>query len=139
MRRVRYAIDVDGLAQGVGFRPFVHGLAQRFELGGSVYNAAGGVHIEIEGEARALSEFVSALQRQAPLTGASRAIIVLPVMPRGERGFHIASSEARGPSAVAVPADLATCAECIAELFDPEGRASAIRSSAARNVVRARR
>ncbi|HMI94141.1 MAG TPA: carbamoyltransferase HypF [Polyangiales bacterium] len=122
MRRVRYAIDVDGLAQGVGFRPFVHGLAHRLELDGSVCNAAGGVRIEIEGEASALSEFVSVLQRRAPFGELPRALTVLPAVPRGERGFHITPSDEHGPASVAIPADMATCRECIVELFAAENR-----------------
>jgi len=122
MRRVRYAIDVDGLAQGVGFRPFVHGLAQRLELDGSVCNAAGGVRIEIEGEAGALSEFVSVLQRRAPFGELPRVLTMLPAVPSGERGFHIAPSDERGPSSVAIPADMATCRDCVAELFAHDDR-----------------
>lgn len=122
MRRVRYAIDVDGLAQGVGFRPFVHGLAQRFELGGSVCNAAGGVHIEVEGEAGALSRFVMALRRQAPIGAQPRNFTMLASAPQGEHAFRIARSDALGPAGVSIPADLATCAECIAELFDAGNR-----------------
>jgi hydrogenase maturation protein HypF len=122
MRRARYSIDVDGLAQGVGFRPFVHGLARRYELGGWVYNAGGGVHIEVEGEQAALDDFVSALRLAIPEAASPRHIAWRPASLRGERGFLIADSRSAGSANVVIPADLATCDACLHELFDRNDR-----------------
>jgi hydrogenase maturation protein HypF len=62
----RRAIAVQGVVQGVGFRPFVHGLASRLELFGFVQNRVGGVWIEVEGDARALDQFLTALATEPP-------------------------------------------------------------------------
>ena len=62
----RRAIAVHGVVQGVGFRPFIYGLATRLELSGFVRNRAGGVWIEVEGDARALDQFLTALATEPP-------------------------------------------------------------------------
>lgn len=117
-------IEVGGLSQGIGFRPFVYGLAQRFELAGSVRNRAGAVAIEIEGAPRAIEDFVH--QLRAP--GARHTILRCEMTaPRGERAFRIELSDLPmagvTPQAhVVVPSDIATCDACVAELFDASNR-----------------
>ncbi len=69
---LRRAIDVSGIVQGVGFRPFVYDLATRLGLNGFVRNRTGGVLIEVEGEAHSLDRFLAELQVQAAATGANR-------------------------------------------------------------------
>ncbi|MBQ1501634.1 MAG: acylphosphatase, partial [Firmicutes bacterium] len=63
---VRYHIHVSGIVQGVGFRPFVYGLARRCSLAGWVYNTSSGVFIEIEGTAAVCTAFLASLQKEAP-------------------------------------------------------------------------
>ncbi len=122
MRTARCSIDVHGLVQGVGFRPFVHGLARRFALGGFVRNAASGVHIEVEGEPSAIAHFLDEL-RDSPPTAANVARVESHAeTPRGELDFRIVASTLRQPAAAHVAADRATCAECQRELFDAENR-----------------
>jgi hydrogenase maturation protein HypF len=116
--RARCAIDVEGLAQGVGFRPYVHGLARRLGLGGFICNQAGGVHIEIEGEAAALEQFMSALHACPPPAAAIARLVHRAESPRDEREFQILPSETASPGPVVAGADLAICPDCVKELFD---------------------
>jgi len=115
----RQRIRVRGTVQGVGFRPFVHGLAQRFALGGFVGNDADGVLIEIEG-AR-VAEFVTALRREAPPLARIEAVETSALASRGDTDFAIAASVG-GRVTTPVAADAATCERCLDELFDPASR-----------------
>ena len=109
--------------QGVGFRPFVHGLARRHGLAGFVRNDGGDVVIEAEGASGALEQFSRALSREAPTLASVASVADAPLEPRGERGFAIAPSrEAATPARMPVPPDIATCDQCLAELFDPRDR-----------------
>jgi len=112
---------VRGVVQGVGFRPFVHALARRHALTGFVRNDGDAVLIEAEGEGRALDAFAAALVDEAP--GLARVASVVPErLPLGGGdGFIIAPSRP-GPRSVAIPPDVATCPECLRELFDPADR-----------------
>jgi hydrogenase maturation protein HypF len=115
----RLRVRVRGTVQGVGFRPYVYGLAQRFELGGFVLNDAEGVLIEIEG-AR-VPEFVGALRREAPLLARIDAVETEAAVPSGETQFAITASGA-GRVTTPVAADAATCEHCLDDLFDPSSR-----------------
>jgi len=115
----RLQIRVRGAVQGVGFRPFVYGLAHRYALGGFVANDAEGVLIEVEG-AR-LPEFLAALEAETPPLARLEAIEAEPASPRGERAFAIAESRG-GRIATGIAADAATCEACLDELFDPASR-----------------
>ena len=117
----RRRFRVTGTVQGVGFRPFVYGLARRHSLGGYVLNDGGGVVIEAEGEAAALDSFAAALAEEAPSLAHVDTVATTRVPPLGERRFTIAASAATGGSAL-VPADVATCDDCLRELFDPSDR-----------------
>ncbi|MBA3735219.1 MAG: carbamoyltransferase HypF [Actinobacteria bacterium] len=119
MERRRYRVT--GVVQGVGFRPFVYGLAERYRLGGFVLNDGAGVVIEAEGEARSLNDFGLALASEAPALARVDEVSATPVSPRGESDFTIAESAATGRTAL-IPPDIATCDECLRELFDPADR-----------------
>ena len=112
---------VRGVVQGVGFRPFVYGLARRHGLGGFVLNDGDGVLIEVEGEAPELDSFELSLEREPPRLARVAALETTSVVPRGETEFSIAPSRTAGRSAL-VPPDVATCDDCLRELFDPEDR-----------------
>ena len=118
----RRAISVTGVVQGVGFRPFVHELARELGVGGFVKNGAGGVLIEAEGPAPVLEQFVAALEARRPPQARIETVHTRACAPRGEEEFRIEPSEWAAPGHVAVSADLATCDECVRELFDPRGR-----------------
>lgn len=119
---VRVAIDVVGVVQGVGFRPFVHRAATRHGLSGWVRNRAGGLRVEVEGSAEAVDAFLEVLRHDPPPTACVRRIDVAAVPPGGDLGFHILASVADSPPRPVLPADLAVCAECIAETESPAAR-----------------
>jgi hydrogenase maturation protein HypF len=120
---VRRSIDVLGVVQGVGFRPFVHLLASRHALAGFVRNGAGQVCIEVEGEERAVEAFLGALRSEAPPLARIDQVTCAPRPILGDGPFRIESSdERRGDGTVTVAADAATCADCLRELFDPRDR-----------------
>lgn len=115
----RLRVRVRGSVQGVGFRPFVYGLARRYQLAGFVTNDAEGVLIEVEGEA--VSRFLAALDAEAPPLARIDAIEADPARAVGERTFTIARSRG-GAIKTRVAADSATCEHCLDELFDPLSR-----------------
>jgi hydrogenase maturation protein HypF len=115
----RLRLRVRGAVQGVGFRPFVYGLAHRFGLAGFVRNDAQGVLCEVEGvEARRL---VVALRQEAPPLGRIAAIEVEPIAPVGESTFSILDS-VDGRALTRIVPDAATCDACLDDLFDAGGR-----------------
>ncbi len=107
--------------QGVGFRPFVFGLARRHGLAGFVLNDGRGVVIEAEGRPDALDAFAVALRTDAPSLARVDAVAAEQLPARGDRAFTIEPSAATGRDAL-VPPDVATCADCLRELFDPDDR-----------------
>jgi hydrogenase maturation protein HypF len=110
-----------GVVQGVGFRPFVYRLARSHGLGGFVLNDGAGVVVEAEGERAALDAFATALRSSAPSLARVGAIAAETLPVRGDTEFRIEASAASGRSAL-VPADVATCDDCLRELFDPADR-----------------
>jgi hydrogenase maturation protein HypF len=119
--RVRTEVRVEGTVQGVGFRPFVHGLATGLGLAGLVGNDAAGVFIEVEGDAGTVERFLSGLREPPPLAVVER-ISTRPLSPEGHSGFSIVGSDASGRRRALVSADSATCADCLRELRDPADR-----------------
>jgi hydrogenase maturation protein HypF len=119
---VRARIRVEGVVQGVGFRPFAHALATRLALGGLVGNDSHGVFVEVEGDAAAVGEFQHALCRDAPPLAVVERVTAEPLTPRGERGFTIVVSRAEPGRHTLVPPDTAACAACLAEVADPADR-----------------
>jgi len=115
----RARVRVRGAVQGVGFRPFVYHLAQRYRLGGFVANDAEGVLIEVEGAS--LSEFLTALRHEAPPLARVDAIETEALRAQGVPGFDIVESRS-GPVATRIGADAATCECCLDDLFDPGSR-----------------
>jgi hydrogenase maturation protein HypF len=117
----RRRFRVQGVVQGVGFRPFVFGLAVRHGLSGFVLNDGSGVLAEAEGETRALDAFARAIEAEAPPLARVDSVVAERVAPLGETGFRIETSAPSGRSAL-IPADVATCDDCLRELFDPADR-----------------
>ena len=118
----RRRFRVTGVVQGVGFRPWVHGLAVRHGLAGFVLNDAGGVVIEAEGEPLALDALEVALRGDGPPLARVARVESEPLAPKDEPGFSIAPSDGTGAVATLVPADAPTCAACLRELLDPGDR-----------------
>lgn len=120
--RERLVMQVRGVVQGVGFRPFIYRLAREEGLGGFIGNDTGGVTIEIEGSPEQIASFRARLTAEAPPLARIDAVVVRPSAPQQEEDFSIAGSEAHGQVSTGIPADAATCADCLRELFDPGDR-----------------
>ncbi|MGA8169424.1 MAG: carbamoyltransferase HypF, partial [Methylocystis sp.] len=115
----RLRMRVRGAVQGVGFRPFVHGLAREFALDGFVRNDAEGVLLEVEGER--VEEFVDALRQRPPPLARIDHVNLQRVPPKSRRGFSIEPSASGAMSTRVVP-DAAVCEACLDDLFDPSSR-----------------
>src|SRR5262245_43278304 len=118
----RRVIAVDGVVQGVGFRPFVYGLAVSLDLRGFVKNQTGGVVIDVEGETSCLDRFLNELTSRPPPLSGIDSVCWARRPPRGESHFRIEPSEVETAGTIYVGADVATCPDCLAELFDPADR-----------------
>jgi hydrogenase maturation protein HypF len=113
---------VEGIVQGVGFRPFVYALATRLGLAGLVGNDLDGVFAEVEGPPSAVSEFLAALERDAPPLARVDRVTATSMTPAGTSSFQIVASEPAGRRATLIAADTATCADCLREMHDPADR-----------------
>jgi hydrogenase maturation protein HypF len=118
----RRSIVVRGIVQGVGFRPFVHNLAVRLALGGFVRNRSGDVEIEVEGPPAQLDAFLDELRHRPPPLAEIEHIAVETRQPLGESVFRIEHSEADAAGDIFLSPDIATCDDCLRELFDPANR-----------------
>ena len=116
----RLRVRVTGAVQGVGFRPFVHGLAVRCGLSGFVLNDDEGVLAEIEGGD--LGAFLTALRRERPPLARIDAVEVTPVARQGQQGFAIRESAGSGGGRTRLGPDTAPCLACMTDLFDPASR-----------------
>ncbi len=119
MTRLHFLIE--GIVQGVGFRPFVHRQAARLGLSGWARNTAAGLELELEGPKAALDDFQCILRTAPPPLAVIEKVQVQPVPPTGERDFSILPSR-EGAAATLVSPDLAPCPACLAEMNDPQGR-----------------
>jgi len=118
-RARRCTITVDGVVQGIGFRPSVYRLAVTHGVAGTVRNSRAGVVIEAEGDGDALEAFLTALGSDAP-----GAVSVAWAQPEGLAGFSFARSAHDGRSRFSPAPDRAMCETCAAELVDPANRRS---------------
>ncbi len=119
----RLTVQVSGTVQGVGFRPFVYGLASSLGLGGSVTNAGAQVICVVEGDAETCNQFVRRVQFDAPSLADVHSVEVIVSPPEGDTEFSIVPSrQADQQRSMAIPPDVATCAECLAEAADPNNR-----------------
>lgn len=125
MRHVH--IHVTGIVQGVGMRPFVYREAIAYDICGWVLNAGDGVHIEAHAPADALDAFVAALSEHAPAAARVEYVEVVDLAANGwdaanEQGFRIVASQDQTAHTTLVSPDIATCDDCLRELFDPADR-----------------
>ena len=118
----RQRFMVQGIVQGVGFRPFIYGLALRLKLAGFVLNDSNGVTIEAEGPPEHLQRFQAALRDELPPMARIDTIATEIIPPRQESGFHIVHSVSGGEKHALISPDTATCSDCLRELFDPSDR-----------------
>ena len=115
-------ISVRGIVQGVGFRPFVYGLAIKYNLKGWVCNTSEDVKIEVEGEAAAIKQFEMELQTKAPPLAHIEGVTINYHPPLGYKSFEIRHSQALEGKYQLISPDVATCQPCLSELLDPEDR-----------------
>jgi len=115
-------ITLTGIVQGVGFRPFVYNLATRLNVTGWVLNHSGGVDIEVEGTETAVAAFVAALRDEVPPLARIESLAARPVAPSGYARFEIRRSESQAGAYQLISPDIATCPDCVRELFDPNAR-----------------
>jgi hydrogenase maturation protein HypF len=119
---VRKYIEVSGIVQGVGFRPHVFRLANRYHLSGQVRNTAAGVTVEVQGDSGCVRQFIRDLKGEAPPLAKILSISVADRTCEVESGFQIVhSDDGQEPDALIAP-DIATCDDCLRELFDPINR-----------------
>jgi len=108
--------------QGVGFRPFVYQLATQIHLAGWVRNTPEGVLVEIEGPAGRVREFLLRLQTEAPPLARISTLESVAVPPEQTQGFAIIDSDRSGSKSAVILPDMATCLDCLADVFDPANR-----------------
>ncbi|MBH0119221.1 carbamoyltransferase HypF, partial [Rhodococcus sp. CX] len=118
----RRRVTVRGVVQGVGFRPFVAGLAAELRLAGHCGNDDTGVFVEIEGVTSTLDEFERRLRAEAPPLADVLDLTSVPRTPRGDRDFRIVDSRRTPGLRTLIPPDVATCEDCLRELNDPADR-----------------
>jgi hydrogenase maturation protein HypF len=119
---VRKAIEVSGIVQGVGFRPYVYRLAGELGLVGSVCNTAAGVSIEVQGLPAVVDDFVAHLPAEAPPLARITEITVREIPCNGDREFQIITTHRGEPLRTLISPDAAVCADCLREMFDPADR-----------------
>jgi hydrogenase maturation protein HypF len=115
----RLRLRIRGAVQGVGFRPFVHGLAERHGLSGFVLNDPDGVLAEVEGTA--LDSFLAELHKPPPRARIDQ-LDVTSVPRDGQPGFAIRDSIGAGTGRARAVPDTAPCRACTDDLFDPASR-----------------
>ena len=119
--RARLKLTIRGAVQGVGFRPFVYRLAAELGLEGWVNNTARGVFVEVEGARPKLEQFLLRVEREKPAISFIQSLESSFADPVGYAGFEIRKSEGGEKTALVMP-DIATCPECLGEVFDPRNR-----------------
>ncbi|MEE8541618.1 MAG: acylphosphatase, partial [Desulfobacterales bacterium] len=115
-------IDVYGLVQGVGFRPFVYQLARQYQLNGSVANTSSGVTILIEGPPVQVNSFITDLEVQSPPLARIVDISIQDESPHGFHQFQILKSDGNAAMSTLISPDVSICEDCLRELFDPLDR-----------------
>src|SRR5262249_35880729 len=119
----RTQILVRGIVQGVGFRPFIFSLAKRRAWRGKVFNNATGVLIDVEGDTQAIEQFVNEIKLQPPPLSIVESVVLHNLQtPAYFKDFRIVESESNGAKFVPISADVATCQDCLSELFNPHDR-----------------
>ncbi|MEH7299855.1 carbamoyltransferase HypF [Neobacillus drentensis] len=117
--RTAVKIAVRGRVQGVGFRPFVFQLAEKYQLSGTVQNNMDGVKIYLEGDAGHIKAFLFALNNNAPRLSIINEILVEEIVAQNIADFTIIPSERSGTSMLVIPIDSAVCDDCLNEMNDP--------------------
>jgi hydrogenase maturation protein HypF len=119
---VRKGLEVSGIVQGVGFRPYVYRLAAELHLAGSVANNSAGVTIEVQGSPEAVEGFLHRLPAELPPLARITGLAVRDLPSNHDREFTILASRAGEDTRALISPDVAICADCLREMFDPGDR-----------------
>jgi hydrogenase maturation protein HypF len=119
---VRRQIEVSGIVQGVGFRPYVYRLATGRKLTGNIRNTSAGVTIEVQGPPEKVRDFVDHLPAEAPPLARITSFVVREIACNGEADFRIVHSHTGEEVRTLISPDVAICPDCLHELFDPADR-----------------
>jgi hydrogenase maturation protein HypF len=122
MAVARRGVRVRGVVQGVGFRPFIYRLAHEEGLAGFIGNDTDGVTIEIEGPGARVDGFLERMHAEVPPLARIDSVAVREMSALGETEFRIVSSQVKGQVSTGIPADAATCVDCLRELLDAADR-----------------
>jgi len=122
MKAERLKVAVHGLVQGVGFRPFVYRLATEMCLNGWVVNSTQGVFLEVEGMRDRLQSFLLCLEKEKPPRAVIQSLEFSFLDIAGYDRFEIRYSDPSGRKTALILPDIAVCADCLGEIFDPENR-----------------
>lgn len=118
----RLRLQIRGAVQGVGFRPFVYLLANSMNLNGWINNSVQGVTIEVEGAPAQLADFLLRIEKEKPPRAFIQSSESRYLDPIGYTSFEIRQSTQTGKQTALVLPDIATCPDCLAEIFDPKNR-----------------
>ncbi len=118
----RQQILVTGQVQGVGFRPFVYGLAVQYELVGTVGNTSHGVSIEVQGQSANIQCFMYDLQHKVPPLAKLDSCTIKSLPLQEDNTFKIISSQGSGGHEVLISADTSTCNQCVQDILDSQNR-----------------
>lgn len=121
-RLERKRLLISGVVQGVGFRPFIFGLAKKYDLKGFVGNNSKGVFIEIEGQESKINEFIESIKTNAPPLSHISEITSQIIEIKGETEFQIIESESQETEFTLISPDISICQDCLQELFDEHNR-----------------
>jgi len=113
---------VRGTVQGVGFRPWIYRLANQLHLKGFVRNTSQGASIEIEGQEANVEKFIQLIRTEPPAHCSFTQCLLTDIPPQGFRQFQILSSQDGNQHEALVLPDMATCPDCVKEIFDPKDR-----------------
>ena len=115
-------IHITGIVQGVGFRPFVYGIAMRNNIYGWVRNTSAGVDMQVDGTKNQLSSFIHALQDEIPPLAKVDSFLIEKCLPEGFTHFEIIHSEAIAGAFIPISPDVSICDDCLKEMLDPNDR-----------------
>jgi hydrogenase maturation protein HypF len=115
-------LEITGVVQGVGFRPFIYQLAQRYELNGFTLNDTVGVSVELEGEEGNIEAFMKALESELPPLSRIDTLSSEESEYMGHTDFQILQSETQDNKSALVSPDIAICENCLSEMQDPKDR-----------------
>ena len=115
-------IYIQGIVQGVGFRPFIYQKACQFKLKGFVSNTSKGVRICIDGESEMIRKFIDSIQNDIPKHACIQSIEDTPCHSSGKDNFEIIESDHSASQSVSIPPDIATCHDCLDEMKNPQNR-----------------